>query len=60
MKLEKPVVIVKNSRKPFKSGKYIETSDELVTNQYTGKPAYLLNDGTNVEVIRCTVIKVDD
>jgi hypothetical protein len=57
MKLEEPVVIVKNSRKPFKSGKYVETSGEIVTNPQTGRPAYLLEDGTNVEVIRCTVIR---
>ncbi|UOX40510.1 hypothetical protein UGMREWDR_CDS0204 [Aeromonas phage GomatiRiver_11] len=42
--------VEKRSGKPFKGGSLVELVIENVESPYTGKPAYLLRDGSIVEI----------
>lgn len=48
--------VIKRSKKPFKSGLIIERAYGTVTNPYSNKVAYLLEDGSYVDVYQCRVI----
>jgi hypothetical protein len=45
--------VQKKSRKPFKSGKKIGTVISVTTNPYSGKLAYLMDDGSIVNQSQC-------
>jgi hypothetical protein len=48
-----PMEVTKKSRKPFKSGKKTETVVKETINPYSGKEAYLLEDGSVVNKSQC-------
>lgn len=45
--------VTKKSRKPFKSRSKVARVVESVTHPITGRPAYLLDDGSVVEQQKC-------
>lgn len=47
--------IVKRSGKPFKSGKKVGVAMAICVHDHTTNPAFLMDDGSQVECRRCKV-----
>lgn len=47
--------VIKDSRKPFKSGKVCQVATGLTTNPFTGRPAFKFMDDDSV--VECRMVK---